>query len=41
MESVQPMLARLAREIPLGDFLYEPKSDGFLFRPVLEMVQRF
>src|SRR4051812_3702889 len=25
----QPMLARLAREIPLGDFLYEPKWDGF------------
>ena len=23
------MLARLARELPLGDFLYEPKWDGF------------
>jgi ATP-dependent DNA ligase len=26
---VKPMLARLARELPLGDFLYEPKWDGF------------
>jgi ATP-dependent DNA ligase len=24
-----PMLARLARELPRGDFLYEPKWDGF------------
>jgi ATP-dependent DNA ligase len=24
-----PMLARLARELPLGDYLYEPKWDGF------------
>jgi ATP-dependent DNA ligase len=24
-----PMLARLAREVPVGDFLYEPKWDGF------------
>src|SRR5919204_1377587 len=24
-----PMLARLARELPVGDFLYEPKWDGF------------
>src|SRR5437764_526534 len=23
------MLARLARELPLGDFFYEPKWDGF------------
>ena len=23
------MLARLARELPLGDYLYEPKWDGF------------
>lgn len=26
---VKPMLARLARELPHGDFLYEPKWDGF------------
>lgn len=26
---VSPMLARLTRELPLGDFLYEPKYDGF------------
>jgi ATP-dependent DNA ligase len=26
--STRPMLARLARELPLGDFLYEPKWDG-------------
>jgi ATP-dependent DNA ligase len=26
---LKPMLARLARELPLGDFLYEPKWDGF------------
>ena len=24
-----PMLARLARQLPVGDFLYEPKWDGF------------
>ena len=24
-----PMLASLARELPQGDFLYEPKWDGF------------
>src|SRR5215208_68233 len=24
-----PMLARLARELPLGDYVYEPKWDGF------------
>ncbi len=26
---VEPMLARLAEELPAGDFLYEPKWDGF------------
>src|SRR4051794_1772775 len=26
---VQPMLAKLVRELPLGDYLYEPKWDGF------------
>ena len=26
---LEPMLARLAREVPRGDFLYEPKWDGF------------
>jgi ATP-dependent DNA ligase len=26
---VAPMLARLARELPRGDYLYEPKWDGF------------
>jgi ATP-dependent DNA ligase len=26
---LKPMLARLVRELPLGDFLYEPKWDGF------------
>jgi ATP-dependent DNA ligase len=26
---VQPMLARLARALPQGDFIYEPKWDGF------------
>src|SRR5919201_1234805 len=26
---VAPMLARLARELPSGDYLYEPKWDGF------------
>ena len=26
---IRPMLARLARELPHGDFLYEPKWDGF------------
>src|SRR5919206_4951913 len=25
----EPMLARLARELPGGDLLYEPKWDGF------------
>src|SRR6187397_1296945 len=26
---VEPMLAKLTRELPVGDFLYEPKWDGF------------
>ena len=26
---VAPMLAKLARELPAGDFIYEPKWDGF------------
>ncbi len=26
---IEPMLAKLAEEIPAGDFLYEPKWDGF------------
>ncbi len=26
---VDPMLAKLARELPIGDLLYEPKWDGF------------
>jgi ATP-dependent DNA ligase len=26
---IEPMLARLTRELPEGDFLYEPKWDGF------------
>jgi ATP-dependent DNA ligase len=26
---ITPMLARLARELPLGDYVYEPKWDGF------------
>jgi ATP-dependent DNA ligase len=26
---IEPMLAKLAEEIPSGDFLYEPKWDGF------------
>jgi ATP-dependent DNA ligase len=26
---VEPMLAKLAEELPAGDFLYEPKWDGF------------
>ena len=26
---VSPMLAKLARELPMGDFCYEPKWDGF------------
>ena len=26
---VAPMLAKLAREVPVGDYIYEPKWDGF------------
>jgi len=26
---IEPMLARIAEELPAGDFLYEPKWDGF------------
>src|SRR6185436_18020591 len=26
---IEPMLAKLADEVPAGDFLYEPKWDGF------------
>src|ERR1700738_3044492 len=26
---VAPMLAKLTRELPTGDYLYEPKWDGF------------
>jgi len=26
---VEPMLAKLADDLPIGDFLYEPKWDGF------------
>src|SRR6059058_6068700 len=26
---VAPMLGRLVRKLPVGDFLYEPKWDGF------------
>jgi ATP-dependent DNA ligase len=26
---IEPMLARLTRELPVGDYLYEPKWDGF------------
>lgn len=29
MPVIEPMLARLARTLPTGDFLYEPKWDGF------------
>jgi ATP-dependent DNA ligase len=29
MPPVSPMLAKLTRELPVGDFLYEPKWDGF------------
>lgn len=42
---VAPMLAKLEREIPEGDYIYEPKWDGFrclVFRsgPDLEMASR-
>src|SRR3954468_1239156 len=26
---ITPMLARLSRELPIGDYFYEPKWDGF------------
>ena len=26
---VAPMLAKAAKELPVGDYLYEPKWDGF------------
>jgi ATP-dependent DNA ligase len=26
---IEPMLARLVRDVPTGDFIYEPKWDGF------------
>src|SRR3712207_8201935 len=26
---IRPMLARLERDLPTGDYLYEPKWDGF------------
>jgi ATP-dependent DNA ligase len=26
---LDPMLGKLVRELPVGDFLYEPKWDGF------------
>ena len=29
MPPVKPMLAKLSKEIPVGDFVYEPKWDGF------------
>ncbi len=38
---VSPMLAKLSRELPLGDYLYEPKWDGFrciVFRDRDEVV---
>ncbi len=41
MPPVSPMLAKLARELPEGDFRYEPKWDGFrciVFRDGEEVV---
>jgi bifunctional non-homologous end joining protein LigD len=29
MPPVAPMLAKAARELPVGEYLYEPKWDGF------------
>ena len=29
MPPVAPMLAKLAPAVPVGDYLYEPKWDGF------------
>ncbi len=42
---VKPMLAKAAKEIPVGDFFYEPKWDGFralIFRdgPEIEIASR-
>src|SRR5580765_8730324 len=37
---IDPMLARIADELPAGDFLYEPKWDGFralVFKSQLEV----
>ena len=37
---VEPMLAKLADELPAGDYLYEPKWDGFralVFRSATEV----
>lgn len=41
MPPVEPMLAKLSRELPRGDLLYEPKWDGFrclVFRDGAELV---
>ena len=41
MPPVSPMLAKLARDLPVGDYLYEPKWDGFrciVFRDGDEIV---
>jgi ATP-dependent DNA ligase len=41
MPPVAPMLAELSREVPRGDYLYEPKWDGFrclIFRDGAEIV---
>src|ERR1700757_2101100 len=41
MPPVAPMLAKLTRDLPIGDFLYEPKWDGFrciVFRDGDEVV---
>lgn len=29
MPPIAPMLAKAAKELPLGDYKYEPKWDGF------------
>ena len=26
---IEPMLAKLAEQLPVGDYIYEPKWDGF------------
>src|SRR5580704_16317547 len=41
MPPVAPMLAKLTRDLPVGEFLYEPKWDGFrciVFRDGDEVV---